>query len=112
MCLVSDKVTHNCFKESQNPMRESLKMDLYKWWKIITLQIGYVRVELGPIQILKWYKSISKINWTTTIRSFGSCSKCPILCVRGCVKSLTLNEIMPKNVFIVGGQYLPYKLVS
>lgn len=58
MCSVSDKVTHNRFKESQNSMRESLKMCLYNWWTIIALQIRYVRVELDPIQILKCYPEL------------------------------------------------------
>jgi len=31
---------------------------------VLTLQAGFVRIELGVTQILIWYKSLSKIRWT------------------------------------------------
>jgi hypothetical protein len=45
------------------------------------------------------------------IKSLGSCSKCQVLGVRGCVKSSILDDIWIENVFISGRYPTPYKLV-
>lgn len=37
----------------------------YKLWVVLTLQAGFVRIELDPIQILRWYQSLFKIHWAT-----------------------------------------------
>jgi len=37
----------------------------YKSWAVLTLQAGFIRTEVDPIQILRWYQSLSKIHWAT-----------------------------------------------
>jgi len=52
---------------------------------VLALQAGFVRIESGPTQILRWYQSLSMIHWATCkqVTAIGPRYRCLVLGVTG-----------------------------
>ena len=66
-----------------------------------TIQVGFVRIDLCPIPIIRWYQSLSMIHWAVcywATRWYAPDARS--WAWEGCIESPTLNEIWPENMFI------------